>query len=31
MERIQLFIQHDAAKETIEELGELGAIQFIDV
>ena len=31
MQRLQLFIQTDAAKDTIDELGKIGAIQFIDV
>ena len=31
MQLIQLFVQYDAAHDTMEELGNLGVIQFVDV
>ena len=31
MSMIQMFVQYDAAHDTVEELGELGVIQFTDV
>ncbi len=31
MQFIQLFVQFDAAHDTIEELGDLNCIQFVDV
>ena len=31
MQLVQLFIQFDAAHDTMEELGDLGVVQFIDV
>lgn len=31
MQLVQLFIQRDAAHDTLEELGQLGLIQFKDV
>ena len=31
MQFVQLFVQFDAAHDTIEELGDLNCIQFVDV
>jgi hypothetical protein len=31
MNMVQLFVQYDAAHDTIEELGNIGVLQFIDV
>ncbi len=31
MQKVQLFVQIDAARDTVDELGKLGLIEFIDV
>jgi V-type H+-transporting ATPase subunit a len=31
MQKVQLFVQIEAAHDTVDKLGELGLIQFIDV